>query len=256
MPLCRRTWPPRNPLRSQLGIGGSFNTSGNDGTITRFGWKAQNKSLLMFAGEAYNVEMGVSNELFPNERGAVPGCVFNPTPDDAQQHSERQSNSPIYSTTLGTVSEMSSDIVNFAAFIRLSAPAAPAPPTASTINGSTLFNSIGCALCHSPSLTTAASIYTGMGGVTYQPYSDFALHHMGPGSGGRNQPRRGRSRTSSAPPRSGASANASFSCMTDAPPTCCRPSRPMAIRGTAGINSIAALGRSNHSRIAAPKPMP
>lgn len=32
--------------RYNLGIGGSFNTSGNDGTITRFGWKAQNKSLL------------------------------------------------------------------------------------------------------------------------------------------------------------------------------------------------------------------
>src|SRR4029077_17234919 len=38
--------------RAQLGICGTFNTSGNDGTITRFGWKAQNKSLLVFAGEA------------------------------------------------------------------------------------------------------------------------------------------------------------------------------------------------------------
>jgi len=45
--------------------GGNVNRSGNDGTITRFGWKAQNKSLLMFAGEAYNVEMGISNQLFP-----------------------------------------------------------------------------------------------------------------------------------------------------------------------------------------------
>jgi len=43
-----------------------FNHSGNDGTITRFGWKAQNKSPTIFAGEAYNVEMGVTNELFPN----------------------------------------------------------------------------------------------------------------------------------------------------------------------------------------------
>lgn len=62
--------------RAALRIGGVFNTSGNDGTITRFGWKAQNKSLLMFAGEAYNVEQGVSNEVFPNERSAVAGCVF------------------------------------------------------------------------------------------------------------------------------------------------------------------------------------
>jgi CxxC motif-containing protein (DUF1111 family) len=174
--------------RAKLGIGGTFNTSGNDGTITRFGWKAQNKSLLMFAGEAYNVEQGVSTELFPNERSAVPGCVFNGTPEDSSNMLNGNSQSQNYNTPLGTVSEMSSDIVNFAAFMRLSAPAAPAPPTQSTLNGSSLFASVGCALCHSPSLTTAASPYTGMGGVTYQPYSDFALHHMGSGlSDGINQ---------------------------------------------------------------------
>ncbi len=167
--------------RSQLGIGGSFNTSGNDGTITRFGWKAQNKSLLMFVGEAYNVEQGVSNELFPNERSAVPGCVFNSTPEDSSNMLNGNPSSPNYNTPLGTVSEMSSDIVNFAAFMRLSAPAAPAPPTQSTQNGASLFGKIGCALCHSPSLTSAASVFTGMGEVTYQPYSDFALHHMGAG---------------------------------------------------------------------------
>ena len=167
--------------RAQLGIGGSFNTSGNDGTITRFGWKAQNKSLLMFAGEAYNVEIGISNELFPNKRSAVAGCVFNPTPDDASNILNENSYSSYYNTTLGTVSEMSSDIINFAAFSRLSAPPTPAAPTPSTQNGLALFNKIGCALCHSPSLTSGASIFTGMGGVTYNPYSDFALHHMGPG---------------------------------------------------------------------------
>src|SRR5215813_10010440 len=47
-------------IRAALGIGGTPNRSGNDGTITRFGWKAQNKSVAMFAGEAYNVEMGVT----------------------------------------------------------------------------------------------------------------------------------------------------------------------------------------------------
>ena len=51
--------------RYRLGVGGRFNTNGNDGTITRFGWKAQNKSLLIFAGEAYNVEQGVTNEAIP-----------------------------------------------------------------------------------------------------------------------------------------------------------------------------------------------
>ncbi len=167
--------------RSQLGIGGTFNTNGNDGTITRFGWKAQNKSLLLFAGEAYNVEQGVSTELFPNERGAVPGCVFNETPEDGSKILNENPDSPNFNTPIGTVSEMLSDFANFAAFMRLSAPATLAASTPSAQNGANLFNRVGCALCHSPSLTTADSSFTGMGGVTYNAYSDFALHHMGRG---------------------------------------------------------------------------
>ncbi|MGC2820849.1 MAG: di-heme oxidoredictase family protein [Candidatus Sulfotelmatobacter sp.] len=167
--------------RAAVRIGGIFNTSDNDGTITRFGWKAQNKSLMIFAGEAYNVEQGVSNEVFPNERSAVPGCVFNGNPEDASNLLNQNANSPNFGTNLGTISEMSSDVVNFAAFIRLSAPAAPAAPTTSTANGAALFNSIGCNLCHSPTLTTGPSIFTGMSNVNYKPYSDFALHHMGSG---------------------------------------------------------------------------
>src|SRR5205085_3340188 len=67
--------------RAANGIAGKFNTTGNDGTITRFGWKAQNKSLVIFAGEAYNVEQGVTNEVFGNERGATPSCFVNATPE-------------------------------------------------------------------------------------------------------------------------------------------------------------------------------
>jgi CxxC motif-containing protein (DUF1111 family) len=160
--------------KAPLGIAGALNTSGNDGTITRFGWKAQNKSLFIFAGEAYNVESGVTNENFPNERSAVAGCAFNQTPEDATNILN-----PNVSAALGTASAMSSDIVNFAAFMRMSAPPAATTASASEQNGQSLFSTVGCAYCHSPSLTSAASIYTGMGGVTYHPYSDFALHHMG-----------------------------------------------------------------------------
>lgn len=74
---------------------------------------------------------------------------------------------------------MSSDVVNFALFARLSAPPTPAPSTASTLNGAALFSSIGCSLCHTPTLTTGQSPYTGMSNVSYNPYSDFALHKMG-----------------------------------------------------------------------------
>ncbi len=165
--------------RAKLGIGGTFNLSPNDGSIMRFNWKAQNKSLLMSVAEAANVEEGVTNDLFPNERDAVLGCVFNAMPEDSSHLLNSNAQSPNFGTPAGTASEMSSDIVNFANFIRFLAPPQPAPPTPSTENGASLFNQVGCALCHSPELKTAASIYTSLSEVTYHPYSDFALHHMG-----------------------------------------------------------------------------
>ncbi|MGC2196561.1 MAG: di-heme oxidoredictase family protein [Terriglobales bacterium] len=161
--------------RSRLGIQGSFNSSGNDGTITRFGWKAQNKSLLIFSGEAYNVEQGVSNELFPNERSAVDGCVFNGSPEDLGGLPDQ---SGATTASAADTSGNSSDVVEFATFARLTAPPTPADPTPFQ-NGAKLFDSVGCGLCHSSSLTTGTSRYTGMSNVTYHPYSDFALHHMG-----------------------------------------------------------------------------
>ena len=155
------------------GINGKFNTSGNDGTITKHGWKAQNKSLLVFAGEAYNVEQGVSNENFPNERSAVAGCVFNPTPEDSTNNI----------TSPADAADVDSDVTNFAIFMRLAAPPTPLSPgpggAAAVAAGKTLFTQVGCNLCHSPSLTTAASPFTNQSNVTYHPYSDFALHHMG-----------------------------------------------------------------------------
>ena len=161
-----------NPTqKAALGISGHFNISGNDGTITRFGWKAQNKSLLVFAAEAYNVEQGVSNEGFPNERAvSSPTCVFNGSPEDHTDNEELGS---------GTTSDVSSDVVNFAAFMRFLAPPTPAPATPSTTHGLAVFNTVGCASCHSPSLTTGPSPFTPLNNVTFNPYSDIAVHNMG-----------------------------------------------------------------------------
>jgi CxxC motif-containing protein (DUF1111 family) len=161
--------------RSQLGIRGQFNTNGNDGTITRFGWKAQNKSLLIFSGEAYNVEQGISNEVFPNER-AAPGCAFNPTPESLAGIADP---GEAAAATGGEATSGPSDVVKFANFARLTGPPTPAAPTPSSQNGAQMFEKVGCSLCHSPSLTTDKSHFTGMSNVAYSPYSDFALHHMG-----------------------------------------------------------------------------
>jgi CxxC motif-containing protein (DUF1111 family) len=108
-----------------LGISGHFNHNGNDGTIARFGWKAQNKSLLLFAGEAYNVEMGITNELFQNERNSDPACQFKATPNDRTPLVSAETASPSAS--------FQSDIDLFAAFMRFSAPPTPASAAATPV---------------------------------------------------------------------------------------------------------------------------
>src|SRR3954469_15701212 len=161
-----------NQQNNNVGVGGTFNHNGNDGTISRFGWKAQNKSLEIFAGEAYNVEQGVSNELFTQERplpgevmnnGLAAGCRVNPTPEDHTNFN---------TTAIGTLS----DTVQFAMFMRFLAQ-----PTASTTvpggatsitNGRNLFNAIGCAVCHTASLTTSPSRFTpSLGSATANLFS-------------------------------------------------------------------------------------
>jgi CxxC motif-containing protein (DUF1111 family) len=157
--------------KSAFGISGHENRSGNDGTITRFGWKAQNKSLVVFSGEAYNVEMGVTNEVFPNPRQTAPGCDPSGQPED----------------TTNLITGSPSDIVNFAMFMRLLAPPGPAASygnasPASIQNGLSQFGQAGCVLCHTASLTTGLSSFSRS--LSQQPaalFSDLLVHNMGSG---------------------------------------------------------------------------
>ncbi|MGB9337020.1 MAG: di-heme oxidoredictase family protein [Candidatus Acidiferrales bacterium] len=159
-------------IKYQYGISGRPNRSGNDGSITRFGWKAQNKSLLIFSGEAYNVEQGVTNEAFPNERDTTPSCQFGGKAEDNTNLTTEASTFP--------ASGYSSDLVNFAMFMRLSAPPTPAPQTPQTQAGFQTFVNIGCALCHTPSINTGAtSFITQQSNVQVNAFSDFLLHNMG-----------------------------------------------------------------------------
>jgi CxxC motif-containing protein (DUF1111 family) len=161
------------------GISGTFNRNPNDGTISRFGWKAQNKSLELFSGEAYNVEMGVSNEVFTQERpspeeervvGLDSRCKTNPTPEDHTNFN---------TTTVGTPS----DAVMFAMFMRLlKQPSQANSPggLGSIINGEALFTDVGCAACHHSSFTTSPSRITAdLGNATAKLWSDLQIHHMG-----------------------------------------------------------------------------
>jgi CxxC motif-containing protein (DUF1111 family) len=164
-------------LKRALGISGHTNNSANDGSVTRFGWKAQNKSLEIFAGEAYNVEMGVTNELFPNERANPPaGCLYNATPEDTTNFALVGPNIP-------------SDTVMFAAFMRFLAPPKPSaagipgiPSTASIANGRAMFSAVHCDMCHTPTLQTGPqAMAPALSNQTAALFSDLLVHNMGSG---------------------------------------------------------------------------
>jgi CxxC motif-containing protein (DUF1111 family) len=135
----------------------------------------------MFAGEAYNVEMGISNQLFPQERDETPGCVPTATPNDTVNFTP--------TTTATPHAAVLSDIEAFADFMRMLAPPEPAPQAPSTESGRALFTKVGCVHCHTPSFTTSKMAASGSSTVPsvalsnqkVNLFSDILVHHMGKG---------------------------------------------------------------------------
>ena len=144
--------------------------------VGRFGWKNQHASLVSFSADAYLNEMGITSELQPKEVAKT--C--NPVPEI---------NSP-------TVRGEDDDVTRFARFMRATkAPARDAALAATprARRGGELFEAIGCAICHVPTLTTAPpgtringgtfEIPPALGNKTFHPFSDFLLHDVGTGDG-------------------------------------------------------------------------
>ncbi len=173
------------PLREQMGIRGIPNRSGNDGTITRFGWKAQNKSLVIFAGEAYNVEMGVTNDLFPTRTDETPVCAQGVNePNDITRTDPTDVRNQAFNNPLHILA----DWLEFAIFMRELAPPQPVPFSPSARRGQQLFGTdlnnpgIGCFLCHTPVMMTGPRHETeALENQAAHLYSDLMIHHMGSG---------------------------------------------------------------------------
>jgi CxxC motif-containing protein (DUF1111 family) len=167
--------------KSALGISGRPNRNGNDGTISRFGWKAQNQSLMVFSGEAYNVEMGITNELFQSERDQTPSCQFATVPNDVQNTDAADNAATRLAAALAATNAVS-NFANFQRFLGQPKPDFDTPGGANSIGrGRNLFSSIGCALCHTPSLRTGNATVEALRFQTAHLYSDILLHDMGVG---------------------------------------------------------------------------
>lgn len=165
--------------RARLGIGGHPNRSGNDNTISRFGWKAQNKSITMFAGEAYNAEMGINNELFPTAIDESPDCngARKPEPNDVVRTATDDSGNQAFDNP----KHILPDWMQFQLLMRfMDAPQPDAHPSVSALRGRQVFEEIGCALCHTPQMRTAPVMNSKV--LEDRPanlFSDLLVHHMG-----------------------------------------------------------------------------
>jgi CxxC motif-containing protein (DUF1111 family) len=140
--------------------------------IGRFGWKAQQATLLAFGAEAYRDEMGITNDLFPAEVCPGGDCAriafFNPVPglQDA-----RDPNTGLRG------------IDNFENFMRLLGPPPRGPVTDQALEGERFFQTVGCTVCHTPALVTGESPVKALSAKRFFPYSDFLLHDVGTGDG-------------------------------------------------------------------------
>ena len=172
----------RQPIESKGRIAGEIVRvpvleAGGALRIGRFGWKNQHASLVSFSADSYLNEMGITSPLFPveNTSNGASVAAFDIVPDPEDN---------------------GDSIEAFARFIR----ATKAPPrdefvaaTDEARAGVSLFNSIGCAVCHTPTITTAPpgtlnnggafTVPPSLGSKVIHPFSDFLLHDVGTGDG-------------------------------------------------------------------------
>jgi CxxC motif-containing protein (DUF1111 family) len=147
--------------------------------VGKFGWAAQHASLLSFSADAYRNEMGITSPLLPDDNTLLGDPVEDGVPDPED-----------------TGGKFGADVELFTNFMRaLSAPPLLLPSDQrerrEIEEGSRVFESVGCALCHLPELVTADEgewvngrtfrVPRALGNKRFHPYADFLLHDIGTG---------------------------------------------------------------------------
>jgi len=163
--------------------------------IGRFGWKAQHASLVSFAGDAYLNEMGITNP-FDGFGGRSSAAADAGTHENPASTAEGVINVTFPSAfdPVPDPEDDGDDVLAFADFMAATrAPGRQNPIPAAATRGDSLFNAVGCAVCHTRSFTTAApgtlinggafAVPAALGNKIIHPFSDFALHNIGTGDG-------------------------------------------------------------------------
>ena len=140
--------------------------------VGRFGWKAQHATLITFGADVYRNEMGITNDLFPQE------SAFAITPEQMQlcdPFSDPEDIRDPRSRRRG--------IDNFASFMRFLAPAERGEMNDQVRAGEQIFAAIGCTACHVPALETGPSSNPLFNRKRVALFSDLLLHDVGTGDG-------------------------------------------------------------------------
>jgi CxxC motif-containing protein (DUF1111 family) len=141
--------------------------SGQD-RIGRFGWKAQQATLLAFSGDSFLNEMGITNRFFPKDNAPNGNTVLLARFDTV--HGLEDTVDP---------TDGKADVDRLADFMRLLAPPARLAVTGNAVAGETLFASLDCVSCHTPAMRTAKNGIAALSEKTVGLFSDLLLHDMG-----------------------------------------------------------------------------
>jgi CxxC motif-containing protein (DUF1111 family) len=137
--------------------------------LGRFGWKANQPSLLQQTAGAFNGDMGITSALFPEE-----SCTPAQAACAAAPRAEPGSDGPQLKKSF---------LRSVVAYVStLAVPARRRADAPEVRAGKQVFDRLGCAGCHAPVMRTG--VYMSIPELSNQrirPFTDLLLHDMGPG---------------------------------------------------------------------------
>ncbi|MDB6116809.1 MAG: hypothetical protein JWO08_590 [Verrucomicrobiaceae bacterium] len=135
--------------------------------VGRFGWKAQQATVLAFSGDAYVNEMGITNRFFPTENAPNGNLALLAQLDNVADPEDTAD------------ANGKTDIDKVADFMRLLGPPPPLALSPSAALGRNVFNQVSCNQCHTPVMMTGPNAIPALASKAVNLYSDLLLHDMG-----------------------------------------------------------------------------
>ena len=141
--------------------------------VGRFGWKAGAANLRQQVGEAFAIDIGISNSVVPKPSGdctaAQADCLAAPNGESTRNGGH----------------EIGDELLDLVTLYLRNLPVPPRRDEGhrDVLLGKALFHETGCATCHRPSFRTGNSAATppNLRDQLIWPYTDMLLHDMGAG---------------------------------------------------------------------------